>query len=252
MGLEVLTDDSLAPFRHGFFTRKGGASSGVFEGLNCGQGSSDQGDAVTLNRERVSEALGLTPDALVSVHQVHSPDVVHVTGPISEKPKADAMVTSTPGLGLAILTADCQPVLFADHKAGVIGAAHAGWKGAQAGVLEATVDAMETLGASAANIAAVIGPCISRRAYEVGQEFFEQFLDEDPENSQYFKGGSAAGKYQFDLPSYGLSRLRARSVGQALWTGHCTYEDEARFYSYRRATHRAEKDYGRLISVIRL
>ena len=252
MGLEILTDDGLAPFRHGFFTRKGGASSGVFEGLNCGHGSSDQGAAVSVNRSRVAQALGLTPEALISVHQVHSPDVVTVTEPLSDKPKADAMVTNTAGLGLAILTADCEPVLFADHKAGVIGAAHAGWKGAQGGVLEATVDAMEALGATAANITAVIGPCISQRAYEVGEEFFEQFLQENPDNSRYFANGGNDGKYQFDLPSYGLERLRARGVGNASWTRHCTYEDEARFYSYRRTTHRAEKDYGRLISVIRL
>ncbi len=252
MGLEILTDNSLAPLKHGFFTRKGGASSGVFEGLNCGQGSADQGDAVSLNRARVAESLELAHEALVSVHQVHSPDVVTVTAPLTEKPKADAMVTRTAGLGLAILTADCEPVLFADHEAGVIGAAHAGWKGAQGGVLEATVDAMEALGAKAENITAVIGPCISQRAYEVGQEFFEQFMDENADNSRYFARGATPDKFQFDLPSYGLARLRARGVASASWTRHCTYEDEARFYSYRRTTHRDEKDYGRLISVIRL
>ena len=252
MTLEIITDAQLAPLAHGFFTRKGGASSGVFAGLNCGQGSSDQSEIVALNRARVAEALALTPETLVSVHQVHSPDVVHVTAPQADKPRADAMVTATPGLGLAILTADCQPVLFADTSAGVIGAAHAGWKGAEAGVLEATVDAMETLGARAENISAVIGPCISQRAYEVGQEFFERFMDEDPEAARFFTNGQAADKYLFDLPSFGLSRLRARGVGQTSWTGHCTYADEARFYSYRRTTHRAEKDYGRLVSVIRL
>ncbi|MBU2981727.1 peptidoglycan editing factor PgeF [Lentibacter algarum] len=252
MALEILTDDSLAPLKHGFFTRKGGASSGIYAGLNCGHGSSDLTSAVTINRARVAAALDLTPEVLVSVHQVHSPDVVHVTSPIAEKPMADAMVTAQAGLGLAILTADCQPVLFADHDAGVIGAAHAGWKGAQGGVLEATVDAMEALGAKAANISAVIGPCISQRSYEVGQEFVERFLDEDLDNNRFFISGRDEGKYLFDLAGFGLSRLRARGVGNTSWTGHCTYEDAARFYSYRRTTHNKEQDYGRLIAVIRL
>lgn len=252
MTVEYITDPALAPFTHGFFTRKGGASSGIFEGLNCGQGSSDLSEAVALNRTRAAEAMGLESNALVSVHQVHSPDVVHVTAPLSEKPKADAMVTATPGLGLAILTADCEPVLFADPKAGVIGAAHAGWKGAAAGVLDNTIDAMEALGAKAENIHAVIGPCISQRAYEVGQEFFESFTDDDMDNSQFFSNGAAEGKYQFNLPAFGLSRLRARGLASASWSGHCTYSDEPRFYSYRRTTHRAEKDYGRLVSIIRL
>ena len=252
MVLEIITDEGLATFKHGFFTRKGGASSGIFSGLNCGQGSSDQSEIVALNRARVADALDLAPEALASVHQVHSPDVVHITEPHTEKPKADAMVTATRGLGLAILTADCQPVLFADAAAGVIGAAHAGWKGAQTGVLEATVDAMEALGAKAANITAVIGPSISQTAYEVGQEFFERFADEDPETARFFASGATPDKYLFDLPAFGLARLRARGVGTARWTGHCTYADEERFYSYRRTTHRGEKDYGRLVSVIRL
>ena len=162
------------------------------------------------------------------------------------------MVTATKGIGLAILTADCQPVLFADTTAGVIGAAHAGWKGAQTGVLEATIDAMEALGATASNITAVIGPCISQRAYEVGHEFFERFADEDPESTRFFSSGATPDKYLFDLPAFGLARLRARGVREARWTGHCTYGDEERFYSYRRTTHRGEKDYGRLVSVIRL
>lgn len=252
MVLEIITDTGLAPFAHGFFTRKGGASSGIFSGLNCGQGSSDQTEIVALNRARVAGALELAPEALASVHQVHSADALHLTEPLAEKPKADAMVTATQGIGLAILTADCQPVLFADADAGVIGAAHAGWKGAQTGVLEATVDAMEALGAKAANITAVIGPCISQAAYEVGQEFFERFADEDAETTRFFTNGATPDKYLFDLPAFGLSRLRARGVGAASWTGHCTYADEERFYSYRRTTHRGEKDYGRLVSVIRL
>ena len=248
--LELITSNALAS-RHGFFTRKGGASSGIFAGLNCGTGSSDQADIVAINRARVAEALGLDVAALVSVHQVHSPDVVTVTAAFDQKPRADAMVTATPGLALAVLTADCQPVLFADARAGVIGAAHAGWKGAQGGVLEATVDAMEALGARRGQISAVIGPCISQTAYEVGQEFFESFTDDAPEARRFFVNGNG-DRYLFDLPSYGLWRLREAGVGHAEWTRHCTYRDPARFYSYRRTTHAGEADYGRQISVIRL
>jgi YfiH family protein len=248
--LEIITSDALAP-RHGFFTRKGGASSGIFAGLNCGTGSSDQAEIVAINRARVADAMGLGVDALVSVHQVHSPDVVTVTAPFADRPRADAMVTATPGLALAVLTADCQPVLFADAKAGVIGAAHAGWKGARDGVMEATLDAMEALGARREQITAVIGPCISQTAYEVGQEFFESFTDDAPEARRFFVNGNG-DRYLFDLPSYGLWRLREAGVGHADWTRHCTYRDPARFYSYRRTTHAGEADYGRQISVIRL
>lgn len=248
--LEIITSQALAP-RHGFFTRKGGASSGIFAGLNCGTGSSDLAEIVAINRTRVAEAMGLDPVALVSVHQVHSPDVVTVTAPLPDRPRADAMVTATPGLALAVLTADCQPVLFADASAGVIGAAHAGWKGARDGVLEATLQAMEALGARRHNIAAVIGPCISQTSYEVGQEFFENFTDDTPESRRFFVNGNG-DRYLFDLPSYGLWRLREAGVGHAEWTRHCTYRDPARFYSYRRTTHAGEADYGRQISVIRL
>ncbi len=248
--LELITSDAL-PFRHGFFTRKGGASSGVYAGLNCGTGSGDQAEIVAINRARVAEAMGVPLSALATVHQIHSADVVTVTGPLALRPEADALVTATPGLALAVLTADCQPVLFADAKSGVIGAAHAGWRGARDGVLEATVAAMESLGARRADIAAVIGPTISQAAYEVGTEFLENFLSDDPENARFFANGEG-GRYLFDLPSYGLHRLRAAGVGHAEWTRHCTYRDPDRFYSYRRTTHAAEADYGRLISAIRL
>ncbi len=251
MTLEILTADCLAPLRHGFFTRKGGASSGVFEGLNCGLGSSDQAEVVKINRARVAEAMQVPPDHLVTVYQVHSPDVLTVEGPVKDSPKADAMVTSQPGIALAILTADCQPVLFADPKARVIGAAHAGWKGALDGILEATLDAMETLGASRTNTTAVIGPSISQRAYEVGPEFLDRFLEDTPDNSRFFANGTD-DRYQFDLIGFGLHRLRVAGVGQAEWTGHCTYSDPDRFYSYRRSTHQKEADYGRLISAISL
>lgn len=249
--LEILTHEALAPIEHGFFTRRGGASSGIFSGLNCGLGSSDQTEAVAINRDRAATWLGLTPDALVGVHQVHSADVVTVSAPMAVRPKADAMVTAVPGIALTILTADCQPVLFADATAGVIGAAHAGWRGALSGILENTVAAMEALGARRDRIAAVIGPTISQRAYEVGPEFMDAFLAEDPSWDRFFAGGTG-DRVQFDLPGFGLDRLRAAGIARAAWTGHCTYGDEDRFFSYRRTVHRHEADYGRLLSAIRL
>jgi len=250
MSLEILTHDSLDSVTHGFFTRKGGASSGVFSGLNCGQGSSDQGDMVALNRSRVATALDIADTHLVSVHQCHSADVVVVDAPFASKPKVDAMVTTQAGLALGILTADCQPVLFSDREAGVIGAAHAGWQGALNGVLEATVETMIAQGAKRDTIRAVIGPCISQRAYEVGPEFFETFLAQDDDAPRFFANG-AGDRLHFDLPAYGLHRLRQAGV-QADWTHHCTYSDPDRFFSYRRSVHNKEADYGRLIACIRL
>ncbi|NRP11299.1 Laccase domain protein YfiH [Aliiroseovarius sp. xm-m-379] len=259
MMLEILSSDALRSdaLRHGFFTRKGGASSGVYRGLNCGSGSQDQSELVKINRDRVAAAMEVAPAALCGVFQVHSADVATITAAqVGDKPQADALVTATPGLALTILTADCQPVLFADAKAGVIGAAHAGWKGALDGVLENTIAAMEALGATREGIHAVIGPCISQRNYEVGAEFFDRFTAIDPSYGQFFVPGQDTPgqdkRMMFDLPGFGLHRLKAAGVGQASWVGHCTYEDEDRFYSYRRACHRNEADYGRLISSIRL
>jgi YfiH family protein len=249
--LEIISSDALSPFRHGFFTRKGGASSGIFQGLNCGPGSTDLSEAVAINRARVAAAMEVGPDHLQTLHQVHSPDVITLHEPLSERPRADAMVTATPGIALGILTADCQPVLFADAQAGVIGAAHAGWRGVKAGVLEATLDAMEALGARRDQITAVVGPCISQASYEVGPEFVESFIDDDPDHARFFAGGDG-DRALFDLPSFGLARLRAAGIAHAEWTRHCTYTDAERFYSFRRTTHREEADYGRLISVIRL
>ncbi|QBF30927.1 peptidoglycan editing factor PgeF [Thalassococcus sp. S3] len=251
MTLEILTSDVLTPITHGFFTRRGGASSGVFSGLNCGIGSTDQTDIVKINRDRVADALGVEDGAMIGVRQVHSADVAIVTEVPSDRPVADAAVTNIPGLALTVLTADCQPVLFADQEAGVVGVAHAGWRGALDGILEATLNAMETLGARRSSIAAVIGPSISQRAYEVGPEFFETFLTDDPHNARFFANGQG-DRLHFDLPAYGLHRLREAGVEQAEWTRHCTYSDEGRFYSYRRSTHAKEADYGRLISAIRL
>jgi len=249
MTLESITSDLLRPFAHGFFTRKGGASSGIFAGLNCGAGSSDQAEIVAINRARAAEAMGVTAETLISIHQCHSADVVTVTEPFPHKPRADGMVTNQPGLALGILTADCQPVLFADAEAGVIGAAHAGWRGALDGVLEATVEAMVALGAQRQTIHAVIGPSISQRAYEVGPEFVDRFVDTDPENARFFAHGSG-DRAMFDLPSYGLMRLRGAGIGVAEWSGQCTYSDPDRYYSYRRSVHAKEADYGRLLSAI--
>lgn len=251
MTLEILTDEALQPFQHGFFTRKGGVSRGVFGGLNCGLSSADVTADVARNRELVSNAMSAAPRALCTVRQVHSAEVVVVDSieTHDRNVAVDAMVTGTPGVVLGILTADCQPVLFADQNAGVIGAAHAGWRGALAGVLEATIEAMERLGATRQDVAAVIGPTISQRAYEVGPEFIEPFLDQDPANHRFFANGEG-DRYLFDLPGYGVDRLRRAGVGSAQWTRHCTYSDENRFFSYRRSVHRQEPDYGRLISTI--
>lgn len=248
--LEIITSDALT-CRHGFFTRKGGASSGIFAGLNCGAGSSDQADIVAINRARVTEAMGLTPAALTTVHQVHSARALAVTGPFSHRPEADAMVTATPGVLLAVLTADCQPVLFHDATAGVIGAAHAGWRGTMDGVLEATLVAMEGLGAARGRTVVVIGPAISQAAYEVGPEFLDRFRAKDPDNARFFAQGPE-DRLLFDLPGYGLARLHAAGVNRAEWTGQCTCRDADRFFSFRRTTRAGEADYGRLISTIRL
>ena len=251
MTLDIITSDALSPIRHGFFGRGGGASSGVFCGLNCGTGSSDQHEAVAINRTRAAKAMGFDLSALVGVHQVHSADVITVTEPTADRPKADALVTASPDVVLSVLTADCQPVLFADAAARVIGAAHAGWKGALSGVLEATLDAMEALGARREATTAVIGPTISQRAYEVGPEFFDDFIAEDPTFARFFAQGND-DRMMFDLPALGLHRLRQAGVGHAEWTRHCTYSDPSRFFSYRRTTHRKEADYGRMIAAITL
>jgi YfiH family protein len=236
--------------RHGFFTRKGGVSSGIYAGLNVGAGSGDDRASVAENRARVARWMGVAPDALVSVHQIHSLDALVVTGPWgAERPKADAMVTATPGIAIGVLAADCGPVLFADPQARVVGAAHAGWKGALTGVLESTVAAMEGLGAKRSNIVAELGPSISGRNYEVGPEFVARFAEASPGNGRYFKPSPRPGHAWFDLNRYTVDRLNAAGV-KADFLDRCTYADEEDFYSYRRATHRGEPDYGRQISAI--
>lgn len=251
MALDVLTAPTLAQTRHGFFTRKGGVSQGIYAGLNCGRGSNDAADHVQQNRALVADHMGVAHDHLISVHQYHSADVVVVNGPLPTLPKADAMVTNTPGVALGILTADCQPVLLADRTAGVVGAAHAGWKGAKAGVLQATVDAMVRLGADASRIAAAIGPCIHQDNYEVGPDFHHAVTHDDPEALALFKPGDG-DRHFFDLPAYGLMALRRAGVSGAVALDHCTYGDPGRFFSYRRTCHQKDPDYGRLIACIAL
>lgn len=240
---------------HGFFTREGGHSTGLFSSLNCGMGSGDDRAVVAGNRARVAARLGVAPECLLSAYQVHSAEAVLVSGPWpdhEERPRVDGLVTRTPGVALGVLTADCGPVLFADSQARVVGAAHAGWKGALTGVTTRTLDLMEEQGADRARIVAVIGPTISRAAYEVGPEFPARFTEADPANARYFTPSARAGHAMFDLPAYLADRLRAEGVGQVIDLSLCTFSDEERFFSYRRATHRNEKDYGRLISAIAL
>ncbi len=243
-----------AGIRHAFFTRAGGISEGVYASLNGGLGSNDDPDRVAANRETMCARLGLPPDRLVSLFQVHSAEVVTVEAPFptAERPRADAMVTRVPGLALGIATADCGPILFADPEARVVGAAHAGWKGALAGVIEATVAAMEALGARRARIVAVLGPTIAPESYEVGRDFVARFRAEAPGMERFLTAGARPDHAQFDLPGFILARLGEAGVGEAATLGLCTYADPDRFYSYRRATHRGEPDYGRLISAIAL
>ncbi len=243
---------SLPGIRHAFFTREGGVSEGpVYGSLNGGIGSADDRSRVMENRRRMAAHLGVEPSNLVSVWQIHSPDCLHVAGPWpGERPKADAMATSTPGVALGVATADCGPLLFADAGAGVIGAAHAGWRGAIGGVIESTLSQMEALGAVRKNISVVIGPMLSQANYEVGPEFVAQFLAEDAGNARFFAPSPKPGHAMFDLAGYNLRRLERGGVGRAEDLSLCTYADEKRFYSYRRATHRKEPDYGRLISAI--
>lgn len=243
---------SAKSVRHGFFTRQGGQSSGLFTSLNCGFGSGDDKPTVARNRALAGEQLGVAAGDLLTVWQWHSPDVIVASEPwdVLKPPKGDAIVTTKPGLAIAVLSADCAPILFADAQAGVIGAAHAGWKGALAGVSDATIAVMEENGARRDRITAVIGPTISQNAYEVGPDFADQFIAEAPDNSDFFTPSTRPHHQMFDLPAYLKRRMIRQGLGQVTDLGLCTYSDEDRFYSFRRTTHRNEKDYGRQISAI--
>lgn len=244
----------LPGIAHGFFTRGGGHSTGIFASLNCGLGSGDDPDLVRMNRETVARALGVDTQNLVTAHQVHSADALEVKVPwgIIDRPKVDGLATKAKGIALGVLTADCGPVLFADAEAGVIGACHAGWKGALTGVTEATLAAMEKLGAVRTRTVAVLGPTIAKASYEVGTAFPAPFLEQDAGHGKYFTPSLKEGHHMFDLPGYLRDRMKREGVGQVVNLDLDTYADEARFYSYRRATHRGEQDYGRLISAIAL
>lgn len=241
---------SLGAFPHGFLGRGGGVSVGELAGLNVGYGSNDERGAIDENRRRAIAAI--LPDAeLATVHQIHSAEAVHVDRPWpqAERPRADAMVTDRPTLLIGILTADCAPVLFADHEAAVVGAAHAGWRGALAGVTDSTIGAMERLGARRENIHAAVGPCIGQESYEVDEAFRERFLDDDADNARFFVTGPA-GKPHFDLEAYVVHRLLAAGIDEVEALNLDTYAGGDRFYSYRRASHRGEASYGRQLSAI--
>ncbi len=245
---------ALASVRHGFFTRRGGVSAGVFGSLNCGFGSGDAPERVAANRDRVRQKLDLAAGGLLTLYQVHSADAVMVreTWAREAAPKADAMVTDRPGIALGILTADCVPVLLADPAAGVIGAAHAGWRGAVGGVVGATVAAMTARGARTNRIQAAIGPAIGRVSYEVGPEVRETFLQAAPENARFFVASGNAGHWLFDLPDYVCQQLAAAGVAAVEAMHRDTCAEPAAFFSYRRACQRGEPDYGRQISAIAL
>jgi YfiH family protein len=242
----------LAGIAHGFFTREGGVSTGIYEGLNCGVGSADDRSTVLANRERVARHLGTDGAKLLTCHQVHSATAVVVDNPwpLSDLPKADALVTRNRGIALGALAADCAPVLFVDLTAGVIGAAHAGWKGAVTGIIKSTIATMESIGAKRNRIRAALGPCIGPDAYEVGPEFEANVIALDPAAAQHFRRPPGGTRPYFDLPSYVLMRLANCGLDTIENCALCTYTNPHRLFSYRRSTHRREPDYGRQISAI--
>jgi YfiH family protein len=252
--LQARSLSSLPGIRHAFFTRTGGVSRGVYTSLNGGVGSRDEPAHVAENRALMAAALGVRPEDFVTAYQIHSADVITVVKPWAPdaRPRADALVTRTPGIAIGISTADCGPVLFADPRAGVIGAAHAGWRGALTGVIEAAVAAMERCGADRTNIVAAAGPMIRQPNYEVGPEFMERFRADCAQNERFFEPSPRAGHALFDLAGYIAARLAAAGIGRVEDLGRCTYADGDSFYSYRRATHRNESDYGRHINAIAL
>ena len=252
MSIHRFRSRKLDSFEHGFFTRLGGISIGIFEGLNCGTGSKDDHKNVQFNRDLVAAEMNVNPQDLITVHQEHSARVVVVDSPLEVLTKADAIVTDTPNLSISVLTADCLPVLFADKKNHVIGVAHAGWKGALNGILENTVHSMIELGADIKSIKAVIGPCISPSIYEVGQDFFDTFTERNISFQNYFSKGVHQKKYFFNLPKFALDRLYHLKISDAEWIGNCTYHESDKFYSYRRSQHLGELDYGRQISTIKI
>ena len=253
MMLQAKNLSALGGIRHAFFTREGGVSEGVYASLNAGVGSGDDPAKVVENRARMAKAVGVTSERFLTAYQIHSPDVVvaEKPWPADARPRADAIVTRQPGLAIGVSTADCGPALLADPQARVVGAAHAGWRGALSGVLEAAIAVMERLGAARGRLVVAIGPMISQRNYEVGNEVVEQFTRADTENARFFAAGQP-GHAQFDLPGFIASRLARAGIRPVEDLGVCTYADPRLFYSFRRATHRAEPDYGRHVNAIAL
>ena len=252
--LQAQSLKSLPGIRHAFFTRQGGVSNGIYESLNGGVGSRDAAADVAENRALMAQALGVSPENFLSAYQIHSPDVVTVEQPWASdaRPRADALVTRVPGIAVGVSTADCGPILFADSRARVVGAAHAGWRGAFTGVIEATIAAMEKLGAARANIVVATGPMIRQPNYEVGPEFVDRFKAADAANQRFFAPSANGGHAMFDLAGYIMARLAAAGIRQVEDIGRCTYADPDTFYSYRRSVHRNEADYGRHINAIAL
>ena len=252
--LQARSLKSLPGIRHAFFTRQGGVSSGIYESLNGGVGSRDAAAHVAENRALMAQAVGVRPENFLSAYQIHSPDVVTVeqSWAPEARPRADALVTRVPGIAVGVSTADCGPILFADARARVIGAAHAGWRGAFTGVIETTIAAMEKLGADRANIVAAAGPMIRQSNYEVGPEFVERFQADSAANARFFAPGAKDGHAMFDLAGYIAARLSAAGIAHVEDIGRCTYADADTFYSYRRSVHRNESDYGRHINAIAL
>ena len=248
------TSLALTGIRHGFFTRAGGVSSGLYASLNGGVGSRDDAGKVLENRARMAAALGVEPRRLLTAYQTHSPNVVVAEAPwtTENRPQADAIVTRMRALAIGVTTADCGPVLFAEPRAGVIGAAHAGWRGALTGVIEATIAAMERLGAAQRQIRAAIGPMIRQGNYEVGPDLVERFRADDPASSRFFGPAKRDGHAMFDLAGYIAARLKRAGITEVEDVGLCTYADPEQFFSYRRSTHRAEADYGRHVNAIAL
>jgi len=245
------TLESCDGIRHGFFTRQGGVSKGMYGSLNCGLGSRDDAESVRQNRALVAETLGVPAGRLLTLYQIHIARAVIVDKPWNgEAAEADALVTRTPGLAIGALTADCAPILLCDPQARVIAAAHAGWRGALSGIAEATMAAMEELGAKRERVVAVIGPSISQRAYEVGSDYVDRFLAEEPASETFFMTDESSGEPHFDLSGYVAERLSRAGVGSVSDLGLCTYCDETRLFSYRRSQHHGEEDYGRQISAI--
>ena len=251
MKLKILKNDNLLGAKHGFFTRLGGESTGIYKGLNCGLGSMDDKKIINRNRVLVANSMGISQSRLVFVHQIHSPDVITIKNKPTSPVKGDALVTANKKIALSVLTADCQPVLFLDKKNGIIGAAHAGWKGAFTGILQNTIKSMKAIGSEPDHISVTIGPSISQKNYEVGPEFFDTLCKDYKYNEKFFFKGNK-DRFHFDLVGYSIYQIKKSGVRKVNYVDSCTYENPDLYFSYRRSVHKSEPDYGRMISTIML